>query len=496
MDSSNFSSSGNNTSNNNSNNNNNTQNNSTPNNNNTNDPRLASFLSLMRQDQGQHQGQQGMSNMFGNQGRFQQQQPQPQQQQQRPMGMGLNMGGMMGGANQGNQNTVNSGNPGAPNNMMNMPQMMYGGQAIGMNQQGSTGPQTQQPMQGGSMGGMQASDGRNKGRKFTPEEIKVVQNLIECCLRLYMSQNEAITALHIQRNIEPGFIGLVWQKLEEQNPEFFQAYNIRLRIKEQISAFNFLVSQQANLMQKAGAYVQPKTQSTSSASPMTSSTPSSFQSGNQRQPASQTDSQGHQPSQQFYGSNNNTTMNPMNRGSPAGQMMHSYRQLNPQQQPQMNRTPTPQGQQQQTNYSPSQVSQSPSPNVELARQQQQHRQQQQQQQQAYRGQLNNNGGRSTPNAMGQQQQQRGAGRSETPQNTSANNEKTANPNTDNNNNNNTSNNTGNSGNTSNNNNSNDVGPMDALFNTDDALLSDSLLDNGDPELNLLDYEFEPDFFQN
>lgn len=35
-----------------------------------------------------------------------------------------------------------------------------------------------------------------------------VQNLIERCLRLYMSQNEAITALHVYQNIEPGFISL------------------------------------------------------------------------------------------------------------------------------------------------------------------------------------------------------------------------------------------------------------------------------------------------
>lgn len=92
-------------------------------------------------------------------------------------------------------------------------------------------------------------------RKFSTEEIKLVQSLIERCLRLYMSQSEAITALHIYQNIEPSFINLVWQKLEEQNPEFFRAYNIRLQIKEQISNFNFLVNQQAYLMQKQGVMV-------------------------------------------------------------------------------------------------------------------------------------------------------------------------------------------------------------------------------------------------
>lgn len=47
----------------------------------------------------------------------------------------------------------------------------------------------------------------------------------------------------------------MWLKLEEQNPDFFKAYHVRLRIKEQITAFNYLVSQQAQLMQKAGTFL-------------------------------------------------------------------------------------------------------------------------------------------------------------------------------------------------------------------------------------------------
>eukprot|EP01080_Neovahlkampfia_damariscottae_P005492 gene5492-9309_t len=87
-------------------------------------------------------------------------------------------------------------------------------------------------------------------KKFTPNEIKMVQNLIERCLRLYMTQEEAITALHIYQNIEPNFITLVWNKLEEQNPDFFKAYGIRLKVREQITEFNFLVSQHAVSYQK------------------------------------------------------------------------------------------------------------------------------------------------------------------------------------------------------------------------------------------------------
>lgn len=42
----------------------------------------------------------------------------------------------------------------------------------------------------------------------------------------------------------------VWNKLEQANKEFFQAYYIRVKIREQIEAFNYLMSQQASIMQK------------------------------------------------------------------------------------------------------------------------------------------------------------------------------------------------------------------------------------------------------
>jgi len=45
----------------------------------------------------------------------------------------------------------------------------------------------------------------------------------------------------------------VWSKLESLNPEFFRSYNIRLKIKEQIAVFNFLVQQQQQLMQQRSA---------------------------------------------------------------------------------------------------------------------------------------------------------------------------------------------------------------------------------------------------
>lgn len=40
----------------------------------------------------------------------------------------------------------------------------------------------------------------------------------------------------------------VWQKLEEENSEFFRAYYIRLKLKKQIILFNHLLQHQYNLM--------------------------------------------------------------------------------------------------------------------------------------------------------------------------------------------------------------------------------------------------------
>ncbi len=46
----------------------------------------------------------------------------------------------------------------------------------------------------------------------------------------------------------------VWQKLEEQNPEFFKAYYTRLKLKKQILLFNHLLEQQVQLMHKMSLF--------------------------------------------------------------------------------------------------------------------------------------------------------------------------------------------------------------------------------------------------
>ncbi|CAL9063464.1 unnamed protein product [Musa banksii] len=87
-------------------------------------------------------------------------------------------------------------------------------------------------------------------RKVSRQDIQLVQNLIERCLQLYMNQKEVVGTLSFQAKIEPSFTELVWQKLEEENREFFKAYHIRLILKNQILLFNKLLEKQVELMQK------------------------------------------------------------------------------------------------------------------------------------------------------------------------------------------------------------------------------------------------------
>lgn len=92
-------------------------------------------------------------------------------------------------------------------------------------------------------------------RKVSCDEIQLVQNLIERCLQLYMNQGEVIKTLLNQAKIEPGFTSLVWQKLEEQNRDFFKAYYTRLKLKKQIILFNRLLEHQYQLMRPTAPLV-------------------------------------------------------------------------------------------------------------------------------------------------------------------------------------------------------------------------------------------------
>ncbi|XP_052887420.1 uncharacterized protein LOC108467623 isoform X2 [Gossypium arboreum] len=88
----------------------------------------------------------------------------------------------------------------------------------------------------------------NNGGKVSCQDIELVQNLIERCLQLYMNRDEVVKTLLNRARIDPGFTTLVWQKLEEENAEFFRAYYIRLKLKKQILLFNHLLEHQYHMM--------------------------------------------------------------------------------------------------------------------------------------------------------------------------------------------------------------------------------------------------------
>ncbi|KAL3828867.1 hypothetical protein ACJIZ3_017669 [Penstemon smallii] len=88
--------------------------------------------------------------------------------------------------------------------------------------------------------------------KLSSQDIQYVQNHVERCLKRYMNRKEVINYLIVQENIQAGFTELVWQRLEEENPDFFKAYYLKLLVKDQILEFNRLISEQVNLMHRIG----------------------------------------------------------------------------------------------------------------------------------------------------------------------------------------------------------------------------------------------------
>ncbi|KAK9910204.1 hypothetical protein M0R45_034175 [Rubus argutus] len=91
------------------------------------------------------------------------------------------------------------------------------------------------------------SSSGNDNKKVSRQDIELVQNLIERCLQLYMNRDEVVKTLLTRARIDPGFTTLVWQKLEEENADFFRAYYIRLKLKKQIILFNHLLEHHCHL---------------------------------------------------------------------------------------------------------------------------------------------------------------------------------------------------------------------------------------------------------
>ncbi|KAF9667385.1 hypothetical protein SADUNF_Sadunf15G0017500 [Salix dunnii] len=88
-------------------------------------------------------------------------------------------------------------------------------------------------------------------------EIKTVQDFIERCLQLYMSKDEVVKTLLQHARIQPGFTSIVWNRLEQENTEFFKAYYTKLVLKKQIAKFNELLEDHHKLLSYAAPLEAP-----------------------------------------------------------------------------------------------------------------------------------------------------------------------------------------------------------------------------------------------
>lgn len=94
-------------------------------------------------------------------------------------------------------------------------------------------------------------------RRPAIEDLDLVHNLVEQCLQLHLSKRDAANLIFREANIDPGYTELVWEQLEQENPEFFDCYYVRLALKQQIELFNELLRQQAALTQEITNGVAP-----------------------------------------------------------------------------------------------------------------------------------------------------------------------------------------------------------------------------------------------
>lgn len=88
-------------------------------------------------------------------------------------------------------------------------------------------------------------------------EIRIVQDLIERCLQLFLDKDEVVKTLFEQARIQPDFTRIVWNRLEQENAEFFKAYCIKLILKKQISVFNELLEKHHHLLNYAAPLENP-----------------------------------------------------------------------------------------------------------------------------------------------------------------------------------------------------------------------------------------------
>jgi len=103
---------------------------------------------------------------------------------------------------------------------------------------------------------MRASEGRLsawKTPRATVEDVARVRRLLERALRLYMSEAETVRHLRASANVDPAFTHSVWARLRRDEPEFFVAYDIAVRVKRQIIRFNALQEKYLEALKAEGA---------------------------------------------------------------------------------------------------------------------------------------------------------------------------------------------------------------------------------------------------
>ncbi|KAL9418911.1 hypothetical protein AB3S75_036797 [Citrus x aurantiifolia] len=65
--------------------------------------------------------------------------------------------------------------------------------------------------------------------------IHMVQHLIEKCLIFRMTKEECMEALSRHANIKPVITSTVWNELEKENKEFFEAYALSQSKEDRMS---------------------------------------------------------------------------------------------------------------------------------------------------------------------------------------------------------------------------------------------------------------------
>jgi len=96
-----------------------------------------------------------------------------------------------------------------------------------------------------------------EARTVTFEDIQQVHLLVETSISHLLTQDETVALLEKDAKIQPSFTRIVWNRLEEQNPEFFQSYHHALQRKMQVEEgdMSSLYMEDAVVPQPPGMYL-------------------------------------------------------------------------------------------------------------------------------------------------------------------------------------------------------------------------------------------------